>query len=117
MANTKNINEMDLLFNLKNRLNEKKTFTNVGPTLIIVNPFSFIDNIYNHEKIEYYKDKHEKENPDLRLKITEPHLYDLVLIAIRDLLKKNDKNQYLIISRESGTGKKETNKNEKECKT
>ena len=117
MAYTKNINEMDLLYNLKNRLNEKKTFTNVGPTLIIVNPFSFIDNIYNHEKIEYYKDKHEKENPDLRQKITEPHLYDLVLIAIRDLLKKNSKNQALIISGESGAGKTEATKNAMECIT
>ena len=39
MAETKDINEVDLLYNLKNRLNEDKTFTNVGPTLIIVNPF------------------------------------------------------------------------------
>ena len=117
MAYTKNINEMDLLYNLKNRLNEKKTFTNVGPTLIIVNPFSFIENIYNHEKIEYYKEKHEKENPDLREKITEPHLYDLVLISIRDLLKKNAKNQSLIISGESGAGKTEATKNAMECIT
>ena len=33
MAATKDIKEVDLLFNLKNRLNLDKTFTNVGPTL------------------------------------------------------------------------------------
>ena len=61
MAATKDINEVDLLFNLKNRLNLDKTFTNVGPTLIIVNPFKNIVGEYGPEKIEYFLDKHEKE--------------------------------------------------------
>ena len=117
MANTKDINEIDLLFNLKNRLKEKKTFTNVGPTLIIVNPFFFIENIYNEKMIEYYIEKHKKEDPDLREKITEPHLYDSVLISIRDLLKNNSKNQALIISGESGAGKTEATKNSMQCIT
>ena len=76
MAATKDINEVDLLFNLKNRLNLDKTFTNVGPTLIIVNPFKDIKGEYGPEKIEHFLEKHEKENPVLREKITEPHLYD-----------------------------------------
>ena len=88
MAATKDINEVDLLFNLKNRLNLDKTFTNVGPTLIIVNPFKMIKGEYGPEKIEYFLDKHEKENPVLREKITEPHLYDVVLLAIEEILKK-----------------------------
>ena len=117
MVATKDINEVDLLYNLKNRLNQEKTFTNVGPTLIIVNPFKDIKNIYCHEKIEYYIEKHELENPDLREKITEPHLYDLVLIAIREILKPNPKNQSLIISGESGAGKTVATKNSMECIT
>ena len=92
MAATKDINEVDLLYNLKNRLNQDKTFTNVGPTLIIVNPFKEIKDVYGSEKIEYYIEKHKLENPENREKITEPHLYDLVLIAINEMLKKNPKN-------------------------
>ena len=46
MAATKDINEVDLLYNLKNRLNLDKTFTHVGPTLIIVNPFKALRGIY-----------------------------------------------------------------------
>ena len=117
MAETKDINEVDLLYNLKNRLNEDKTFTNVGPTLIIVNPFKEIKNVYGPEKIEYFIDKHEKENPELREKITEPHLYDLVLLAIREILKKNCKNQALIVSGESGAGKTVATKNSMQCIT
>ena len=117
MTSTKDINEVDLLYNLKNRLSQEKTFTNVGPTLIIVNPFKNIKNIYCHEKIEYYIQKQEQENPELREKITEPHLYDLVLISIREILKQNPKNQSLIISGESGAGKTVATKNSMECIT
>ena len=117
MVSTKDINEVDLLYNLKNRLSEEKTFTNVGPTLIIVNPFKDIKNIYCHEKIEYYIQKQELESPELREKNTEPHLYDLVLLAIREILKPNPKNQSLIISGESGAGKTVATKNSMECIT
>ena len=117
MAATKDINEVDLLYNLKNRLNLDQTFTNVGPTLIIVNPFKMISGEYGPEKIEYYLEKHEKENPMLREKITEPHLYDLVLIAIEEILKKNCKNQALIVSGESGAGKTVATKNSMQCIT
>ena len=117
MAATKDINEVDLLYNLKNRLNQDKTFTNVGPTLIIVNPFKEIKNVYGSEKIEYYTEKHKQENPETREKITEPHLYDLVLIAIREMLKKNPKNQALIVSGESGAGKTVATKNSMQCIT
>ena len=117
MAATKDINEVDLLYNLKNRLNQDKTFTNVGPTLIIVNPFKQIKDVYGAEKIEYFMKKHEKENPELRDKITEPHLYDVVLLAIREILKNNCKNQALIVSGESGAGKTVATKNSMQCIT
>ena len=117
MADTKDINEVYLLYNLKNRLNNDKTFTNVGPTLIIVNPFKAIKGVYGPEKIEYFTEKQNQENPELREKITEPHLYDLVLIAIREILKKNPKNQALIVSGESGAGKTVATKNSMECIT
>ena len=117
MAATKDINEVDLLYNLKNRLNQDKTFTNVGPTLIIVNPFKQIKDVYGAEKIEYFMKKHEKENPELRDKITEPHLYDVVLLAIREILKSNCKNQALIVSGESGAGKTVATKNSMQCIT
>ena len=117
MAATKDINEVDLLYNLKNRLNLDKTFTNVGPTLIIVNPFKQIKGEYGPEKIEYFLDKHEKENPLLREKITEPHLYDVVLLAIEEILKKKCRNQAMIVSGESGAGKTVATKNSMQCIT
>ena len=117
MANIKDINEVDLLYNLWNRLNQKKTFTNVGPTLLIVNPFTRIQGVYNDEVLEHFIEKQEREPPEIRQAIDEPHLYDLVLIAIKELLKPNSKNQALVISGESGAGKTEAAKNCMECIT
>ena len=117
MANVKDINEVDLLYNLWNRLKEKKTFTNVGPTLLIVNPFTRIEGVYNDEVLEHFIEKQEREPPETRQCIDEPHLYDLVLIAIKELLKPNSKNQALVISGESGAGKTEAAKNCMECIT
>ena len=117
MAEVNDINEVDLLFNLHNRLKLKKTFTNVGPTLLIVNPFVYIDGVYGENQIERYLRKQEQEHPDRRTHVSEPHLYDLVLIAIKQLLKPNSNNQALVISGESGAGKTEATKNAMKCIT
>ena len=46
------INEVDLLNNLTNRLvKSKNTFTNVGPTLLIVNPYQRDTTVYTPEQI------------------------------------------------------------------
>ena len=50
MATVEDINEVDLLNNLKNRFLQKQIFTNVGPTLIIMNPYQIIDGAFG-EKI------------------------------------------------------------------
>ena len=88
MADVKDINEVDLLYNVLNRLKIKKTFTNVGPTLLIVNPFTRIEGVYGEEQIEYYLAKHEKENGNLVYKVN---------ITVKAAL--ND-NQYSLQERE-----------------
>jgi myosin heavy subunit len=50
MAAVEDINEVDLLNNLKNRFLQKEIFTNVGPTLIIMNPYQKIEGAFG-EKI------------------------------------------------------------------
>ena len=83
MAASNDICEIDLLNNLTNRLLVSHVqFTNVGPTLLIVNPYQKDEQIYSNEKIEYYINLHENNPPEIRNSNSEPHLYDLVLIAI-----------------------------------
>jgi myosin heavy subunit len=52
MAAVEDINEIDLLNNLKNRFFQKQIQTNVGSTLIIMNPYEAIPNTYTEDKIE-----------------------------------------------------------------
>ena len=54
MAAVEDINEIDLLNNMKNRFFQKNLFTNVGPTLIIINPYQRIEGSYTPIKIEQF---------------------------------------------------------------
>jgi myosin heavy subunit len=115
MAAASDICEIDLLNNLSNRLAiSKEQFTNVGPTLLIVNPYQKDKTIYSNEKIEYYINLHNENPPEFRTENKEPHLFDLVLISIEKLLKTGN-NQAIIISGESGSGKTEAAKNAMNC--
>ena len=115
MAAASDICEIDLLNNLSNRLAiSKEQFTNVGPTLLIVNPYQKDKTIYSNEKIEYYINLHNENPPEYRTANNSPHLFDLVLIAIEKLLKTGN-NQAIIISGESGSGKTEAAKNAMNC--
>lgn len=117
LSTASELNEVDLLNNLTNRLiNSKNTFTSVGPTLIIVNPYQKDDSIYSTDKIDFFIKEHENHPPDLRTSCQEPHLYDTVLIAVKHLITKQI-NQAIVISGESGAGKTETAKNCMNCIT
>ena len=115
MAAASDICEIDLLNNLSNRLLiSHEQFTNVGPTLLIVNPYKKDLSIYSNEKIEDYISLHNDNPPETRTSNDQPHLFDLVLISIEKLLKTGN-NQAIIISGESGAGKTEAAKNAMNC--
>ena len=115
MAAASDIIEIDLLNNLTNRLVlSKEQFTNVGPTLLIVNPYKKDEEIYSNEKIEYFINLHRNNPPEFRKSFEQPHLYDLVLISIENLLKTGN-SQSIVISGESGAGKTEAAKNAMNC--
>ena len=115
MASASDICEIDLLNNLTNRLTQsKEQFTNVASTLLIVNPYEKNEEIYSNEKIEYYINLHQRNPPMLRQVYEQPHLFDLVLISIENLLRTG-KNQAIVISGESGAGKTEAAKNAMKC--
>lgn len=116
MAAVEDINEVDLLNNVKNRFNKKNIFTNVGPTLIILNPYQKIEGVFSEEIIDKWITYHNKNQHEERKQIDDPHLYDLTLIAIKNL-NTYKKNQAIVISGESGAGKTETAKNAMKCIT
>ncbi|XP_012931617.1 unconventional myosin-IXa isoform X8 [Heterocephalus glaber] len=89
------LNEKTLLENLRNRFKHEKIYTYVGSILIVINPFKFLP-IYNPKYVKMY-DNHQ-------LGKLEPHIYAVADVAYHAMLQRK-RNQCIVISGESGSGK------------
>nr|XP_060611564.1 unconventional myosin-IXa isoform X9 [Anolis sagrei ordinatus] len=89
------LNERTLLENLRNRFKQEKIYTYVGSILIVINPFKFLP-IYNPKYVKMY-DNHQ-------LGKLEPHIYAVADVAYHAMLLRR-RNQCIVISGESGSGK------------
>ncbi|GMH12491.1 hypothetical protein Nepgr_014332 [Nepenthes gracilis] len=92
------LNEPSVLFNLQYRYNKDIIYTKAGPVLVAINPFKNVA-LYGNDYIEAYK----------RKCIESPHVYAIADIALREM-RRDEVNQSIIISGESGAGKTETAK-------
>ncbi|WCJ40061.1 myosin 1 [Euphorbia peplus] len=92
------LNEPSVLYNLQYRYNQDMIYTKAGPVLVAVNPFKKVP-LYGNDYIEAYKNK----------SIESPHVYAITDTAIREMIR-DEVNQSIIISGESGAGKTETAK-------
>ena len=89
------IDESEIVDNLKKRYNYDAIYTNIGPVLIVINPFKDLG-LTTDEYVRLYKGKFRHELP--------PHIFALAEETYRNM--KNEKsNQCCIISGESGAGK------------
>ncbi|XP_047218829.1 unconventional myosin-IXAa isoform X3 [Girardinichthys multiradiatus] len=89
------LNERSLLDNLRSRFQQEKIYTHVGSILIVINPFKFLP-IYNPKYVKMY-DNH-------TLGHLEPHIYAVADVAYHAMLRRQ-RNQCIVISGESGSGK------------
>ena len=99
LCNLPDLNERTLLDNIKSRFYNSNIYTYVGSILIAVNPFKFFP-IYNPKYVKMYQNKRLGELP--------PHIFAIADAAFYTMLRKK-KNQCIVISGESGSGKTETN--------
>lgn len=89
------LNERSLLDNLRSRFRQERIYTYVGSILIVINPFKFLP-IYNPKYVKMY-DNH-------TLGELEPHIYAVADVAYHTMLQRQ-RNQCIVISGESGSGK------------
>ena len=103
-------NEPTLLQNTRARFYQDKIYYFIGsPILIAVNPYKKLD-IYNDNFIRYFRDFFLKLKQDSNmLKMSVPHLYYVAEAAYQEMIAEK-KNQSIVISGESGSGKTESTK-------
>uniref|UniRef100_A0A914XBB0 Unconventional myosin-IXb n=2 Tax=Plectus sambesii TaxID=2011161 RepID=A0A914XBB0_9BILA len=93
------LTEQTLLDNLRDRFNSGHIYTYIGPILVAVNPFKFFP-IYNPKYARlYYQSR--------RLGALPPHIFAVADVTYHNLLRIK-KNQCIVISGESGSGKTES---------
>ncbi|DBA01330.1 TPA: hypothetical protein N0F65_001835 [Lagenidium giganteum] len=95
------LNEPSILFNLKQRFEASKPYTYTNEIVIAVNPYKWIDNLYGDHLHEQYL----KKPRDSLM----PHVYSTSTAAYKHM-KRNEMNQSILVSGESGAGKTETTK-------
>ncbi|XP_066140696.1 unconventional myosin-IXb-like isoform X2 [Euwallacea fornicatus] len=93
------LNEQTLLANLRERFVAGHIYTYVGSILIALNPFKFYP-IYNPKYVKLYQNR--RLGPNLP-----PHIFAVADSAYHCMLKDR-KNQCIVISGESGSGKTES---------
>lgn len=93
------LNEQTLLDNLRARFVAGHIYTYVGSILIAVNPFKFYP-LYNPKYVKLYQNR--RLGPNLP-----PHIFAIADTAYHCMLKDR-KNQCIVISGESGSGKTES---------
>ncbi|XP_008200294.1 unconventional myosin IC [Tribolium castaneum] len=86
--------------NLEKRFKENIIYTYIGQVLISVNPYKQLD-IYGPKDVKAYYNKHFFEVP--------PHVFAITDTAFRSL-KNENREQCILISGESGSGKTEASK-------
>ncbi|XP_044311862.1 unconventional myosin-IXb isoform X2 [Varanus komodoensis] len=95
LCNLPNLTETTLLKNLKQRFLKHKIYTYVGSILVAINPFKFLP-IYNPKYVQMYENH--------QLGKLEPHIFAIADVAYYAMLRKR-RNQCIVISGESGSGK------------
>ncbi|XP_076654568.1 unconventional myosin 61F isoform X2 [Halictus rubicundus] len=92
--------EAAFIDNLRKRFNEDLIYTYIGQVLVSVNPYKKLP-IYDPATIQYYHGRNFFEAP--------PHIFALADTAYQSLSKEN-LDQCILISGESGSGKTEASK-------
>ncbi|CAG9541021.1 unnamed protein product [Cercopithifilaria johnstoni] len=93
------LTEQTLLDNLKDRFASGHIYTYIGPILLAVNPFNFFP-IYNPKYARLYSQIRQ-------LSTMPPHIFAIANITYHSMLRIK-KNQCIVISGESGSGKTES---------
>jgi myosin heavy subunit len=83
MIDMNELNNASLLHNIRSRYVRDEIMTFVGPTLLIVNPYKRIDQLFNNEQIKHYYSIVEADSHLDQKKSLEPHIFSVSSSAFR----------------------------------
>ena len=107
MVDMENLSEAELLYNLHEIYKVGKIFTYVGPTLIVLNPYCMIPELFTPDVLLRFQTTVRELRFDP--KDLQPHVYALGAASMTNLIR-DQRNQAIVISGESGAGKTENTK-------
>ena len=110
MVDMENLSEAGLLHNLRHRYEKSdQVYTFVGPTLLVLNPYTNIPGVICPEKEKLFQDA--VNSKTFKFSDLSPHIFAISAKSIQNLLYGAEKkNQAIVISGESGAGKTESTK-------
>uniref|UniRef100_H3C0T6 Myosin XVA n=1 Tax=Tetraodon nigroviridis TaxID=99883 RepID=H3C0T6_TETNG len=100
MTQLPELNETTVVMNLKKRYDQELIYTYIGSILVSVNPYKLL-NIYGTDMVLQYASSSLSDNP--------PHLFAIANVSYTTMMDAK-KDQCIIISGESGSGKTEATK-------
>ncbi|XP_068445095.1 unconventional myosin-XV isoform X1 [Clinocottus analis] len=100
MTQLPELNETTVLMNLKKRFDQELPYTYIGSILVSVNPYKLL-NIYGTDMVLQYEGRGLSDNP--------PHLFAIASLSYTTMMDAK-KDQCIVISGESGSGKTEATK-------
>ncbi|KAM9315347.1 unconventional myosin-XV [Pholidichthys leucotaenia] len=100
MTQLPELNETTVLLNLKKRYDQELVYTYIGSILVSVNPYKLL-NIYGTDMVLQYEGHGLSDNP--------PHLFAIANLSYTTMMDAK-KDQCIVISGESGSGKTEATK-------
>lgn len=93
------ISEASILWNLHKRYEVQKIYSAIGPILIAINPYCFLEAVYSKELLDFFLNASVIDNRGIP-----PHIWGIARNSYIQLKEKNVR-QAIVISGESGAGK------------
>ncbi|XP_074485793.1 unconventional myosin-XV [Sebastes fasciatus] len=100
MTQLPELNDTTVLMNLKKRYDQELVYSYIGSILVSVNPYKLL-NIYGTDMVLQYEGRGLTDNP--------PHLFAIANLSYTTMMDAK-KDQCIVISGESGSGKTEATK-------